>query len=535
MRHTIRQLALGAALTAMTANAAWAAFPAGFRWGTAIAGFQVEMGGPAPQRDAGSDWWAWVHDGKNRCDPPNNPPACVARVTKDLPENGPDYYERYAADHKLAAKKLKNNTLRLSIEWSRIFPTSTAGVASGDLVGLNALADQAEVAHYRAVLQSLRAFGLEPFVTLNHFALPTWIHDPIATRDTLASRDPGSPLPAFTDPAGWLDDDIVGEFQKYAQFVGATFGDLVDVWAPLNEPLVVAVNGYVNIPGVVSGNFPPGAWSFTGAVKTIANEVYANAVAYDAVKLYDTVDADADGTAAVVGIVHNMVAFHPSNPSSAGDIAGAQHASYIFNSVFPNAVFNGDLDLNVNGVIDPGEHDNTLAGKADFFGVNYYLRATATSLGGPITPVIPLLDFLPALSYGPNNCPSVCTEFGWEIYPQGLREVLTIAGSYGRPVYITENGISDSNEDQRPYYLVQHLQVMEQAIADGVADVRGYYHWSLVDNFEWSSGFQQDFGLYAVNPLDPLHKRKLRKGGRLYGKIVKKNVIPAPLARKYGL
>src|SRR5207245_3218795 len=118
-----------------------------------------------------------------------------------------------------------------------------------------------------------------------------------------------------------------------------------------------------------------------------------------------------------------------------------------------------------------------------------------------ITPVIPLLDFAPTFSYQtPRNptappCPTTCTDVGWEIYPIGIREMAAEAGSYGRPVYITENGIADANDDQRPAYLVQHLDVLEHAIADGAADVRGYYHWSLMDNFEWSSGYFPMFGL----------------------------------------
>jgi beta-galactosidase len=537
--RTILAIILTAAVILGSGPAAQAAFPPGFRWGTAVAGFQVEMGGAASTIDQGSDWYAWTHDARNRCDAPFDVPSCVPKVTKDVPEDGPNYYELFAKDHAAAKKKLKNNTFRLSIEWSRIFPASTVsvdvsgGIGLPELAALDALADPIEVAHYRAVLQSLQANGLEPFVTLNHFALPLWIHDPIATRDAFAGVDPSGPLPVLTAPAGWLDTATVTEFQKFAAYLGWKFGDLCDWWAPLNEPMVVAVNGFVNVPGLIGGNFPPGVWSFTGAVATIANEIAANAVGYDAVHAWDTVDADGDGVARRVGIVHNMVAFHPLNPAVPADITGAQNASYIFNKVFPNAVFNGDLDLNVDGIIQPAEHIPSLAGKSDFLGLNYYFRATAQGIGAPLTPVIPLLNFLPTLSYGPTNCPSVCTEFGWEIYPQGLGEVLVTAGSYGVPVYITENGIADNDDDQRPAYLVRHLLQIDQAIAGGVADIRGYFHWTLVDNFEWSAGYQPSFGLFDVDPLDPTHRRKLRKSGRLYKRIVRKNAIPQPLITKY--
>jgi len=511
-----------------------AGFPAGFRWGTAVAGFQAEMGGGPSSRDTGSDWWVWVHDPAN---------VAAGRVSGDLPEDGPDEYDRYPEDFRRAAR-LHTDTLRLSIEWSRIFPGSTAGVdTSGGITlatlqQLDALADQAAVAHYRAVLEALRARGLEPFVTVDHFTLPLWIHDPIAARDALAGVDPNGPLPSGFGPAGWLDPAIVPELAKLAAYLGWKYGDLVDLWAPLNEPLVVATSGYVNVPGLLAGNFPPGAFTFTGAIAVIRNEAAAQAAAYDALKQWDTIDADGDGAAAVVGTVHNMVAFHPQDPTKAADVTAAAHADYLFNRLWLNAVVLGDLDANANGTIDPGEHDPALAGKADFIGVNYYLRATAAALGVSITPVIPLLDFLPTISYrtarNPSAppCPSVCSDFGWEIYPAGLREVLATAGAYGLPVYVTENGIADAADDRRAAYVVQHLAVLEQAIADGVADVRGYYHWSLIDNFEWASGYFPKFGLLRFDAAT--ERRHLRRSARVFARIARLGDVPAVLRSRYG-
>lgn len=512
-----------------------AAFPADFAWGTAISGFQVEMGGALINRDTRSDWWAWVHDPAN---------VAAGRVSGDLPEAGPGFYERFGDDVRRARQRLGSNTLRLSIEWSRIFPASTASVdASGGLSlavlqQLDALADQAALAHYREVLLEIRRRRMEPFVTLNHFSLPLWIHDPIAARDALMGVDPNGPVPAGFGPAGWLDAAIVGEFAKYAGFLAWRLGDVVDRWAPLNEPLVVATSGYVNVPGLLAGNFPPGAFTFTGAITVILHELAAHAAAYDAIALWDAADADGDGTAAEIGLVHNLAAFHPKNPAAPLDVTGAAHADYLFNRLWLNGTVLGDVDANANGVIEPGEHRPDLAGKADFVGVNYYLRATATGIGVPLTPVIPLLDFLPTIGYqtpqspGAPPCPSSCTEFGWEIYPVGLREILTVAGSYGRPVFVTENGIADGDDDQRPGYLVQHLVVLEQAIADGVADVRGYYHWSLVDNFEWSSGYYPRFGLFAFDPVTKV--RRLRPSGRYFKRIARRNAIPRGLLERFG-
>ncbi len=499
-------------------------FPPGFLWGTAVAGFQTEAGGVPSNADVGSDWWVWAHDATN---------ITNGVVSGDLPENGPGFYDRYANDLKLAKKRLRNNAFRLGIEWSRIFPASTAavdisgGIGLPELQQLDALASQTEVAHYRDVFAEIRTRGLVPFVTLVHFSLPLWIHDPIATRDALAGSDANAPPPVGPEPAGWLDAATVSELAKYAAYVAWKFGDQVDFWAPINEPIVIAVSGYANIPGVIGGNFPPGAFTFSGALLTILNEVAGQAAAYDAVKLWDTADADGDGANAVVGMVHNMVAFVPQRSNKPEDVAAAQHADYIYNRVWLNATILGDVDANVDGVIGAGEHHPEYVGRADFVGVNYYLRGKATAVG-QISPLLPLFDFIPTISH--LNCPSSCSDLGWEIHPQGLGEVLTTAAGYGLPLYVTENGIADATDELRPKYLVNHLEVVEQAIANGL-DIRGYFAWSLMDNFEWALGLDPKFGFFKYDPVK--QKRTMRRSGQTYARIIKKNTVPQQLRDRY--
>jgi beta-galactosidase len=500
-------------------------FPDGFLWGTAVSGFQTEAGASANGDDPNSDWWTWVHDAEN---------VSAGRVSGDLPEHGPGSYDRYEADFDLALQ-LGNNAFRMGIEWSRIFPRSTRGVdASGGMDDgvmrrLDALADQHAVAHYRSVLEALRARRLVPFVTLNHFTLPLWIHDPIATRRALAETAPETPPPRFERPAGWLDGSIATEFAKYAAYVAWRYGDLVDLWAPINEPLVVASAGFIGQPGL--GDFPPGAFNFRAVVIALANMVHANAAAYDAVKSWDRDDADGDGAAATVGLVQNLVAFTPADVSSAGDVEGARNADYLFNRLFIDAAVTGRVDVGSGGVLRPGERRAELAGKADFIGVNYYLRARVAGLPSPISEAMPVLDFSAATTYrsaeAPDapECPSECTDMGWEVYPEGLREVLGIAGGYGLPVYITENGIADADDDQRANFLVRHLTVLQEAIAGGVADVRGYFHWSLVDNFEWSSGYGPSFGLCSYD-RETL-AREERPSADVYRRIARDNMVPA--------
>ena len=175
-------------------------FPSDFRWGTAISGFQSEMGVGAPA-DPTTDWWVWVRDAAN---------VSSGRVSGELPESGPGFYDLFARDAVLARKGLGNDALRLGIEWSRIFPTSTAGIdASGGftpavLAALDAIADPIEVAHYREVFAALRRRGLEPMVTLNHFSLPLWLHDPIAVRDAFAGVESAHRRRAARSRAGGL-------------------------------------------------------------------------------------------------------------------------------------------------------------------------------------------------------------------------------------------------------------------------------------------------------------------------------------------
>jgi beta-glucosidase/6-phospho-beta-glucosidase/beta-galactosidase len=510
-------------------------FPPGFLWGTAIAAFQTEMGGGAPN-DTNTDWWVWVRDPAN---------VTAGRVSGDLPENGPGFYDRFDSDARMAHGQLRTNAMRLSIEWSRVFPTSTVGVdASGGytpavLAALDALADPAEVAHYREVLASLRARGLEPMLTLNHFTLPLWLHEPIGVRDAFAGRNPFTdPVPPGLTRAGWLDPAIVDEFAKFAAWAGWKFGDQVDLWCTINEPVVVLVSGFVNAAGV-GGNFPPGVFSLPAVVAVIPQLVAAHARAYDALHATDTADADGDGVPVLAGPVHNMAAFHPANPALPLDVTGAAHAEYLFDRVFLNAVTTGAFDANLDGdTTDPGEQRPDLAGRADFIGVNYYQRTRVTGLPASLSPSIPLFDFVPTISYQtPQNpsappCPTTCTDFGWEIYPPGLREVLAIAGGFSVPVYITENGIADAADTKRAQYIYDHLSTLQQAIVDGVADVRGYFHWSLVDNFEWTSGYYPKFGLESYDPVTG--RRRRRQSATVLRSIARHDGITSGFIRRYG-
>ena len=362
-------------------------FPRSFLWGTAIAGLQAEAGGQPSNADPRSDWWVWSHD-----------PLNIERgwVTGDLIEKGPGHWRLFRKDIDLAAERLRASAYRFSVEWSRVFPRSTASVRVGrrisvaDLRRLDKLANHAALRHYAAELRVADRRGLEPFVTVSHFSLPTWVHDPIAVRDALAGRGPDEALPRLKR-GGWLSSSTVREFRKYAAYLAWKLGRRVTFWTPLNEPLVVAANGFVNVPGAFAGYFPPGAFSFSGAIRVVTNLVRANAAAYDAIHRFDS--------RARVGPVHNMIAFTPTDPASARDRSATRHADYLFNRLFLNAVVRGRVDLDVDGRIEPSERLPKLGGKADYLGVNYYFRGRVTGPRRPDQPAhqaarLPAADLL---------------------------------------------------------------------------------------------------------------------------------------------
>ncbi|MGP4053850.1 family 1 glycosylhydrolase [Mycobacterium sp. 4D054] len=494
--------------------------PDDFRWGVAHSGFQAE-GGPGAPVDTRSDWYRWVHDPVNR----------LLGLVKGVPENGPGAYVSYAGDAALARDELGVNTFRMSIEWSRIFPSSTAAVnisdeggalSPADLEALDALADQDEVAHYRAVFATLRQYGLDPFVTVNHFTLPVWVHDPIVARPLIQL---GLPAPA----AGWLSPDTAEEFEKYAAYVAWKYGDQVDNWATLNEPFPPVLTEFLAIPWVVP-NWPPGVIRPDLASTFLVNQAIGHVAAYDAIHAWDTTAATAGGPAAFVGFTHNMIPARPANPVNPLDVQAAEAWNHFYNKWFPNAVIEGWVDANFDGVKTSDEIHPDMAGKVDFLGVQYYGSQPMAGFG-----VAPLPGF-PFLRGFPIRCSAqeaTCSDFNQPTDPGGFREVLELAASYGKPLWVTENGIADEKDTKRPSYIVNHVAVVQDLVAHGT-DIRGYTYWSFVDNLEWADGYELQFGLYGSDPDTPELERipKPASIAALRG-ITTGNGLPIALLQSY--
>jgi beta-galactosidase len=457
-------------------------FPDGFLWGTAISSFQAEMGLGEPSD--GTDWWAWVHDPTN---------IDVKRVSGDTPLNGPGFWELYDDDLRRAREELGCNSVRLSIDWGRIFPEPTTGVnvkvvrdprgnvvdvelSRGTIAELKRLADMDAVGRYREILASAKSHGLTPMVTLYHWPIPLWLHDPIACRDNLEE----------TQRKGWLDQRTIVEFAKYSAFVADQMGDLIDLYATVNEARIVAEHGYLT----ERGEFPPGLNDPRLFIQCMKHLSIAHGVAYQQVKRWDKEKTSPLGPA-TVGVVVVLQAFEPDDPKKPEDVAASRLVEYMFNEWNLNAVFHGDYDMNADMVIQPGEQLPWLVKGCDYIGVNYYTkwRVRSKSRGGD-----PLLDFEFAPSRGQLS------DYGWENYPWGLRKVVDWAyRRYRRPIYVTENGVADAEDNLRTRYLTGHLEELHKAITLDCVPVKGYFYWTLMDNFEWSDGYKIHFGLYRVD------------------------------------
>ena len=358
------------------------------------------------------------------------------------------------------AAALGQNAHRLSIEWSRIEPEPGRW-------------DETALDRYREMLRGLRLRGIEPMVTLLHFTVPLW----------------------FADRGGWTRDDAPALFARFVERALPALGEHCDHWCTLNEPV-----GWV-ISACIRGRWPPGGRSVIGAMRVATNLARAHAAAYHAIHRHQA--------AAQVGFANYFRLFDPADPRSALDRFVAAQQDRFVNRAFLDAVTSGRVRAFPWRANIP-----EAAGTLDFVGVNYYTRdLTRFNLLVP--------NRLFGRNFPGSGLPISDGAYG-VIYPEGMYRVLHLAHRYGRPVYVTENGIPDQDDDQRPAFIVSHLREVWRAIQEGV-DVRGYYHWSLVDNFEWADGWSLKFGLIAVDPATQV--RTERPSAQVYAEICRSNAL----------
>lgn len=351
-----------------------------------------------------------------------------------------DHYARYRDDLRLLAE-MHHTAHRFSIEWSRVEPRE--GVF-----------DRAALLHYRDVVRTCRALGMEPVVTLQHFTLPLWL----------------------ADRGGVLSRDAPRLFARFAAVCAETVGADVSWWVTINEPEVLAVLGYLY------AEWPPlqpSARAFLGALAGMAR---MHAAAYKALHAV----AEAHGWSARVSVAHHERPMRPLNPRSPIHRAVAVLPNAIFNRWFLRACTSGRL-------LPPVGHGQSVAGlrdSLDYLGLNYYCEER-----------VRFNRRRPRELFAENVVPDglAVSSFGWTIDADGLRRALEkLWGDLHLPILISENGVADEEDELRPGFIVDHLAAVCDAIATGV-DVRGYLHWTALDNFEWAEGYSKRFGLIAVD------------------------------------
>ena len=416
-------------------------FPPDFLWGAATSAYQIE-GSPLADGAGPSVWHRFAH----------TPGRTAGGETGDI---ACDHYRRMPEDVALMAD-LGLQAYRFSVAWGRVFPEGTGPM---NRTGLD---------FYDRLVDRLAEAGIEPLLTLYHWDLPA----------------------ALDDRGGWLNRDAAGWFADYARAVHARLGDRVSRWVTLNEPWVVMDGGYVR------GGLAPGHRVHAEGARVAHHLLLAHARGTAALR--------AEG-AREVGLAVNL---EPKVPAAdrLEDVAAAARADAYTNRLFLDPLMHGrypDELADVFGAAWPAfaaADLDEIQTAPDFLGVNYYARAVVED--APDEP--------PERARRLRQPRHPYTDMGWEVYAPALRDLLVaLRDRYGDvPLYVTENGAATADPPQpvggrvadplREAYLHDHLRAVREAVERGV-DVRGYFAWSLLDNFEWAFGYAKRFGLVHVD------------------------------------
>ena len=426
-------------------------FPTSFVWGTATAAYQIE--GAVAEDGRGPSIW------DEFCDRPG------VVVGGDTGTVAADHYHRWESDIELM-NQLGLDAYRLSLSWSRILPTGSGAV---NAKGLD---------FYDRLIDRLCSAGITAAVTLFHWDLPL----------------------ALQEQGGWMNRDTSYRLGEYAQVVGERLSDRVGMWMPLNEPVVHTLYGHalgVHAPGLALG---------FEAFQAAHHQLLGHGLAVEALRATGCTN---------IGIASNHAPVRAASDSPE-DVMAADIYDHVVNWMFADPVLVGKYPADEFAQLLSGPVDEDLkiiGAPLDWYGINYYEPTMiAAPVEGQGTEGVLEVDLPPGLPFAPvaiTGYPT--TDFGWPIVPEGLGEILrTFHARFGDalpPIYITESGCSFHDapdaagvvdDEARIDYHDAHLRALRSAMDDGV-DVRGYFVWSLLDNFEWAAGYKERFGLVHVD------------------------------------
>ena len=463
-------------------------FQKDFLLGTSTAAEQME-------ETPDSDWFKFIMDayknkrfktkGKGEAEPGhiNN----LGDYSEEIIRKKTNHNQMFEADFQMA-KDMKHNAYRFSVAWDRIFPR--AGMQAPDPAG---------VAYYKKLIASMKKNNLKPLLTLFHFSSPAWFWE----ADSKGKR-------------GWEREDALQQYEKFVRVVVENYGMDVDHWCTLNEPMVFIFGGYMQ------GVFPPletrkDSADIAGVMSALLK---SHVLARNIIKENDR----KLNKKSEVGFTMHTRAFEPYRNYAVLDrlVAGAVEQAFIWD--FIDAIKTGTLIVSNTSFKEtiPGLKDSL-----DYLGINYYGRYyIKTNIFSPTK--------FETLFSDPDTKKELVNDLNWESYPLGMSYILTKSTEkYKLPIYILESGTADKEENdiRRQENIVTTLAEIWNVNNSKKADVRGYIHWSLIDNFEWAEGFEAKFGLVKVDYKDKF-KRTPRPSAKLFTEIIE-NGITKDMINKY--
>ncbi|MGR3492717.1 MAG: GH1 family beta-glucosidase [Shimia sp.] len=411
------------------------AFPEGFTFGAATAAYQIE--GHAQGGAGPTHWDTFAATPGNVVGAEDGAVAC-------------DHLNRWEEDLDLLAA-MGADAYRFSTSWARILPEGRGAV------------NEAGLDFYDRLVDGMLARGLKPFHTLYHWEMPS----------------------ALSDLGGWTHPDVAHWAADYTEVIARRIGDRVHATATINEPWCVAWLSHFE------GHHAPGLRDIRAAARATHNVLRAHAAMMERLRGLGIGN---------IGICPN---FHGCEPQTDADTQATARARAIHNRLYVEPLFNGTYPAEALEGIEPHLPRNwqddmaAISASMDWMGVQYYTRNLVHATDGAWP------------SYGMVNGDRPTTQMGWEVYPEGLHDILTTlrdAYTGDLPLYITENGMAWDdhvengavNDPERQAFVADHLTQMHRAIADGV-QLKGFFYWSLLDNYEWAFGYAKRFGLIHVD------------------------------------